>query len=536
MSSRIDRFKKRKEIKDRNQSLPLVRGLVDQALVDNLLEQPMDLKKIEDLDYSTDLNISFEISLKEADALILDLKKSLNKKRLDQLLDETKRGVVLSIAGPFGLGKIISAYDKTGGNVTTINNANNGIYAKDEDRYIRENYTHTKNSSGNQFANAGKNSSGASFTRLQMDEHQMVQDAYTGKRVKADTTSPDHIESLSQYHKNGGFMQTSEQKADFATDYENLALTDRSINKSMSDLDKQDWAAKKNADGVENKDRFDIDEKKLNAQREKGKISAETHLPTNKEKTEFYFKNAIDTGVSVGVNMGVQQAFGYLLVEFFSSSMIEIRNAYDEGLEGENLYKDIKIRLTRIGENLTHKWKNIIEEFSIGFLSGFISNLVTTIVNTFKTTTKRLVRMIREGVFSLLKALKLMLFPPAHMNFREVAHEVIKLIASGGIIIAGVALEEVIEKFLVSFPFLTPFASIAVAVIVGSITAIAMSLVAYLIDKMDILGVIKASENNFLLERLDTHIDEKLRQCESISEEIQLFLDQNTPLLLESSS
>ena len=82
MSSRIDRFKKRKEIKDRNQSLPLVRGLVDQALVDNLLEQPMDLKKIEDLDYSTDLNISFEISLKEADALILDLKKSLNKKRL----------------------------------------------------------------------------------------------------------------------------------------------------------------------------------------------------------------------------------------------------------------------------------------------------------------------------------------------------------------------------------------------------------------------------------------------------------------------
>ena len=53
----------------------------------------------------------------------------------------------------------------------------------------------------------------------------------------------------------------------------------------------------------------------------------------------------------------------------------------------------------------------------------------------------------------------------------------------GGIVIAGVALEEVVEKFVSSYPVLAPFAAIATPLIVGSLTAIAMSLVAYLIDR-----------------------------------------------------
>jgi hypothetical protein len=143
--------------------------------------------------------------------------------------------------------------------------------------------------------------------------------------------------------------------------------------------------------------------------------------------------------------------------------------------------------------------------------------------------------MIREGVFSLLKALKLILFPPADMSFVEAMHEAMKLIAAGGIIIAGVALEEVIEKLVLSVPFLAPITSIATAVIVGSLTAIAMSLVAYLIEKMDILGVMKAKQTRYILDTLDSDIDEKLKRCESISEEIDKFLSQDALSLLQSS-
>jgi hypothetical protein len=535
MSGRIDRFKKRKELIKKNQSLPFVRGVTDQELVDKLLRQGFDSDRVTSLGYSTDLNVSVEVNAEEVETLLSELRASFHKDRLEQLIDETKRGVILSIAGPFGLGKIISAYDKTGGNVTTINNANNGVYAKDEDRYRREDYTHSKNSEGKQFANAGKNSSGSIYTRSQMDENDMVQDAYTGKMKKADTTSPDHIESLSQHHKNGGFMQKSEQKADFATDEDNLALTDRSINQSMRDFDKEEWMSKKDKSGAENKDRFDIDEQKLKDKIQQGKETSARHLPSDTDKAKYYLKNSATTGLSEGAKMGAQQAFGYLLVEFFSSAIVEIKDAYNNGLEGDSLYKDIKSRLIRIGRNVADKWKGVVEGFSAGFISGFISNLITTLVNMFVTTAKRFVRMIREGVFSLLKALKLILFPPADMSFAETMHEAMKLIAAGGVVIAGVALEEVIDKLILGVPFLVPFAPVVTAVIVGSLTAIAMSLVAYLIDKMDILGVIKAQETKFILENLDKDIDEKLKKCERISEEVDGFLGESSFLLPQSS-
>lgn len=535
MNGRIYRFKKRKEIIKKNSSLPLVRGVTDQELVDNLLRQGIDNDRVASLDYSTDLNVSLEVNATEVETLLSNLRASFNKDRLEQLLGDTKRGVISSIAGPFGLGKIISAHDKMGGNVTTVHNANNGVYVNDEDRYTREDYTHSKNSEGKQFANAGKNSSGAIYTRSQMDENQMVQDAYTGKIVKADTTSPDHVESLSQYHKNGGFMQTSEQKADFATDEDNLALTDRSINQSMRDFDKEEWSSKKNEAGIKNKERFGIDEQKLKKQIKKGKETSERHLPSDIDKAKYYLKNSVATGVSEGAKMGVQQAFGYLLVEFFLSSIIEIKDVYSNGLEGDSLYKDIKIRLIRIGRSVANKWENVIEGFSSGFISGFISNIITTLVNMLVTATRRLVRMIREGVFSLLKALKLMLFPPADMSFVEAAHEAMKLFAAGGIVIAGVALEEVVEKLVLSVPFLAPFASIATAVIVGSLTAIVMSLVVYLIDQMDILGVMKAKETRYILDNLDGDIDEKIKAARNISEEIDVFLCENSLLLPQRS-
>jgi hypothetical protein len=528
MSGRIDRFKKRKEIIKKNQSLPFVRGVTDQELVEKLLRQGIDSDRMASFDYSTNPNVSLEINAAEVEALLSDLRASFNRGRLEQLLIETKRGVISSIAGPFGLGKIISAYDKDGGNVTTINNANNGVYAKDEDRYKREDYTNNKNSEGKQFANAGKNSAGAIYTRSQMDENQIVQDAYTGKAVRADTTSPDHIESLSQYHKNGGFMQKSEQKADYATDEGNLALTNRTINQSMRDFDKEDWLSKQNESGIENKERFGIDEQKLNEQIQRGKETSAKHLPSNADKATYYLKNSASTGVSEGAKMGAQQAFGYLLVEFFSSAIVEIKDAYNNGLEGDSLYKDIKTRLIRIGRNVADKWKGVIEGFSAGFISGFISNLITTLVNMFVTTAKRFVRMIREGVFSLLQALKLILFPPADVSFVETMHEAMKLIAAGGIVIAGVALEEIIEKLILGVPFLVPFAPVVTAVIVGSLTAITMSLVAYLIDKMDILGIIKAQETKFILDNLDKDIDEKLKRCESISKEVDGLLLQNS--------
>ena len=342
MSGRIERFNKRKKFLKKNQSLPFSHGVADQELVDKLLTQGADTDRSTSLDYSTDTTVVLDVDAAEVEVLLSDIRNAFTKERLEEVLSETQKGVISSIVGPFGLGKLVAAYDKAGGNVTTVNNSNNGVYAKEEDTYHRKEYTHSKSSDGRQFANAGKKSVGAVYTCSQMDEKHMVEDAYTGKQVKATATSPDHIKSLSQYHKDGGFMQTSEQKADFATDEDNLALTDRSINQSMRDFDKEEWLLKTNKSGAENRERFDIDEEKINHQIQKGIETSEKHGPSNTDKAKYYAKNTAITGIGEGAKMGAQQAFGYLLVEFFSSAITEIKSAYSNALEGDSLYSDIR--------------------------------------------------------------------------------------------------------------------------------------------------------------------------------------------------
>ncbi|AUJ69934.1 lactate permease [Pseudoalteromonas sp. NC201] len=558
MSGRIDRFKKRKEILKKNQSLPFVRGVTDQDQVGKLLSKGVDSNRLKSLNYSTDVNVSLEANSAEVESLLSELKASFHKDRLEHLLDETKRGVISSIAGPFGLGKIISAYDKTGGNVDTVHNAREGVYAtiEEKQRYDeRGDYNSSDYHGHKDYKNKNKEDS-------QLQDKGALSDSYTGNVIDENSNRHlDHTISANEVHNDAGRILAEVDGPSAANSESNLNSTSEHINNKSGKgaLTSNEFLNKLERTAPERKARIEEltgkqqltskESRELERLREHDAVDAdrmrqidenarnEYDANINKEyyTSKKFVKSTLSTGANEGVKMGVQQAFGHLLVEFFSSAMFEIKDAYTNGLEGDSLYKDIKARLIRIGRNVADKWKGAIEGFSDGFISGFISNLITTLVNMFVTTAKRFVRMIREGVFSLLKALKLILFPPANMSFVETMHEAMKLIAAGGVVIAGVALEEIIEKLILGAPLLAPFAPIATAVIIGSLTAIAMSLVAYLVDKMDIFGVIEAQETKFILESLDKDIDEKLNRCERISEEVDEFLSENSFLLPQSS-
>jgi len=482
MSNRLERFRKRKKIRNSY----TVSDEVDKKLVDVFLNSSLDKSKVDSTFNFTSNFYNMEVSSNEVEEFLSNFKQKFNDERFEQLISDCKKEIINSIVTPFGLGKIVAAYDKVGGNVTTIHNANQNIYANNKDKYKREDYTNTKNSEGKQFAGQGKNSIGSQYTKSQMDSDGNVMDAYTGKVQKADTTSPDHIESLSQYHKDGGFMQSNTEKADFATDENNLALTDRSINQSMRDFDKKDWMEKEK-DSIKNKERFNIDEKKLNKAIEKGKKTAEEHLPTNLEKAQYYAKNSIKTGMSEGVKMGMQQALGAILVEFFTALFDEIidiyKNSFSNGFDDKRFINVLKERIKRIGIRLTDKWKDFVKSFQDGAISGFISNLVTTLTNMFVTTGKRIVRIIREGIFSLFRAIKILLFPPENLSFSDALHEAKKLIASGVIISIGVILEEYVDTLIKTTVFLEPFADVLTTILIGGITGIAVSLAIYYIDK-----------------------------------------------------
>ncbi|MAD42363.1 MAG: lactate permease [Arcobacter sp.] len=480
----LDRFKKRKKLKN---SSTILNNEVDENEVNKFLNSNCDIDKVNDVYQKTKDFYDTSVSQKEAEQFLIQFKKDFNQARFDQLITDCKKDVINSIVTPFGIGHLVAAYDKTGGNVTTIHNANQKIYANKEDEYNRNNYERTKNSNGEQFAGQGKNSVGSNYTKSQMDTSGNVQDAYTGKIQKADTTSPDHIESLSQYHKDGGFMQSKKQKADFATDKDNLALTDRSINQSMRDYDKEEWAEKETEKGTKNKDRYDINEEKLQEQIEKGKTTKENHLPSNLEKDAYYAKNTAITGATEGTKMAMQQALGLVITEFFTAVFDEIidiyKNGYSTSFDDDRFFSVLKERLTRISIRIKDKWKDVAIAFKDGFISGFISNLVTVVINAFVTTGKRVVRIIREGIFSLFKAVKILIFPPENMTYEEALHEAKKLLATGLIVSIGVIVEQYIDTLIKSTAVLEPFSDILTTVFVGAITGLAITMTIYHIDK-----------------------------------------------------
>lgn len=553
MSGRIDRFNKRKKIIESNQSLPLISGVVDQDSVEALLSTGANNERLRKLDYTTDLSFTMDADPDEVKSLISDIRSEFNEKRVEQLLEETQNGIISSIVGPFGLGKLMSAYDKEGGNVDTIHNVRSDVYATDAEQIAYE----TRGDYNTHAVHSDSRYTSTNKEHSNQQKSEGINDVYSDGLINtSNKRNLDHVVSAKQTHDDPGRVLAEVETERLANIDENLRSTTETVNKSKGAKSPEEFASYLETTSLARKDRIqslknsdhpltDKEKKELQKLTELDEVDPEKIRDAGREAQEAqdieinkyygsdkFIKNTLGTGFNEGVNMGGQQAFGVLLVEFFSASFAEIRLAYNKGLEGESLYKDIKARLKRIGRKVAVKWKDAIKGFSDGFVSGFISNLITTLINVFITTGKRVVRMIREGVLSLLKALKLIMFPPQNMSYQESVHEAMKLIAAGGIVVVGVLLEESIEKLVIGVPFLAPFATIVTAVIVGSLTAIAMSLVTYLIDKIDLLGVIKIEENKYILSSLDGKIDETLKRCENIAEEIDDVLYQNTSLPL----
>lgn len=478
----ISRYQKRKQLLENSENLTLTSQTKGGQIVNNTLLKNTS-KKLEDT-----YNVDSSISAEEVKAFVKDFQKEFDEERFDKLVLDCRNEVIRSIVTPFGLGNVVAAYDKTGGNVTTVHNANQKIYANTEDEYNRNDYTNTKNSNDKQFAGQSKKSVGSNFTKSQMDSNGNVTDAYTGNTQKADTTSPDHIESLSQHHKNGAFMQDKTKKADFATDEDNLALTDRSINQSMRDFEKHEWAEKETEKGIKNKDKFDIDEKKLDKEVKKGKKTSENHLPTDMEKTKYYAKKSAITGMNEGAKMGMQQALGLVITEFFTALFDEIsdiyKNGFSYGFEDDRFFIVLKDRLKKIATRISARWEDAAIAFKDGFISGFISNLATTVINMFVTTGKRVVRIIREGIFSLFRAVKMLINPPENMTYEEAMHEASKLLATGVLISLGLLLEEYVDKLIIEpTPILKPYADVITTILIGTLTGLAVTMTVYYLDK-----------------------------------------------------
>jgi hypothetical protein len=500
----VDRFKKRKKIIG---SISVYES-VDKELVNEFLNSEVDENKVEAsfkiVDEHHDFKYDFTVSKEESKEFLEQFKKDFNQERFDKLIIDCKKEVINSIVNPFGLGKIIAAYDKDGGNVNTIHNVRDGIYATESEKKAYDNkeaYNSDDYHKDTNYININKK-----YSENRKEGNAI--DYMTGEKLDLkESHDLDHVKSAKEIHDDAGRVLAEIDGKVLANTDTNLKPTTATKNRSKKADDMQTFLAKKNErlkkmNELKSKnDLSPLEQNELKKLEELVKIDDKKALEIDKKAREEidskinkayytsgkFVKNTATASLNEGSKMGMQQAIGLVMTEFFTALFDEIldiyKNGFSNGFEDDRFFIVLKERLKNIALKIQAKWKDVAIAFKDGFLSGFISNLVTTAINMFVRTGKRVVRIIREGIYSLFRAVKMLIFPPENMTYEEAMHEAKKVIASGLIISLGVIAEQYIDTLIKGSVVLEPFSDILTTIFVGAITGLAVTMTVYYIDK-----------------------------------------------------
>lgn len=539
MSSAIERFRERKQIQASASKLRLVSTSPSKP---KRIEEPVDEEFVNAPAYGDHLKLNSKVTEDDVQKLLADLSKQFEAQKFDTMVGGLKTSVLQNIAGPFGLGKFISAYDKTGGNVDTVHNVRKGIYGTDKEkkRYEeRGEYDDRPYHSHDDYIAANR-------AMKEKFENGSLVDEYTGEKFSKSTQndsqlkrSLDHVVSAREVHEDAGRVLAGLDEPKLANKAENFAATAKTINSSKKASKPEDFLLKLQSEAKARKAEIAALEKKGEAltDHEKGHLTklrkqdkvkaklleaktAEARAAIDSEINRTYYTSAkfagsaAKSGGKEGAKAGIQQAFGEILVEFFAAVFDELNDLYRNGKSEQTILREIGARFKKIKKRVLGKWKNVLVAFKDGFISGLLSSLLTTLINAFVTTGQRLVRMIRQGFMSLLSAIKMLLFPPKGMTRRQAMHESSKLVVSAGIVVGGIALEEVVSKQLAAVPGINLIGEAVTGALVGSATALVTAFACYLLDRADFFNVNRDAREKAIGTMLDSSRTSRLAEIE----------------------
>ncbi|MFT2159828.1 hypothetical protein [Pseudomonas putida] len=550
MTDRIDRFKARRQLQARLRDQTDLVVLPEPADALALLQAPVDESRVEQAFGALSLELQVNVSEDQIDAAMHDFSKSLTEERFAQLLRESRREVLQAVAVPFGLGRVLAVYDKTGGNVDTIHNARQGVYASDEarDAYAELPKKMDKPTKDSFHSDSRYKDKNATDTKAQAEG--TLKDAYTGVEFgpkATDKRNLDHTISAAEIYRDPGRVLADLEAVPLANAESNLNPTKASFNQfkgkqkveaMVASLQKQSPERRARITELQARSELTTKEKnelalhlqkqaiadnpdKILAKDEAARKEYESKLNKAYYDSDKFRDELIGTSAKEGGKMAFQQAFGLMLVEFFAATFDELRDFYRNGVSQDGWWPELRARLERVAKRVGSKWKEALAAGGAGFVAGVLANVITVLLNTFMKTSKRVIRMFREGFMSLLRALRMLAVPPEGMTFREGAHEALKLVCAGAVVIGGVALEEVIEKYIMTVPGLNLIGPMVSAVIIGALTGLTSLFVVYMVDRLDPLGVNRSRE----LETLHKHLDTELAGVMGRNDNLLLTLE-----------
>jgi hypothetical protein len=416
---------------------------------------------------------------------IASARAALRNQRVDDLVASCREQTLQQLIGPFGLTRAIFN-DTAGGNVTTQHNAEQGIFAKESERYDRSDYDY-------QQARRRKTSEAVSNGSMNSQE---FTDGYTGQKAQTKRTNEngklalnaelDHTIPLTELHRNGGWIKDREGRSQIASAPGNLHFTTHETNRRKGGRPAEQALCSENG----------FDSERIEPIIASAREAVDTHMPTTGERVIYHGKEIAKTGgVEFGKN-GLRRALGVLLVEFANGTYLEISAIMRERLAAENAVDRIIEGMRRTLERVQAKLGPAVDAFLAGGVQGFVSNLLTFIINSVVTTSAKVVSIIRESIQAVWEALKLVIAPPPGTPPLEVARAATKLIAAAVTTALGMLVEVSVKGFVATIPVLAPIADGLSTAVTGILTGVATAMTIYAVDRL--FDWLSASSTEFL--------------------------------------
>jgi len=420
---------------------------------------------------------------------------------------ELENTVVKTLTTSFGLDFLLFK-DKRGGDVDTVHNARQGVYASttEEQKYQQR----------GDYDSAAYHKDSAYIERGQLDKERQqagtLEDAYRQKPMAAhDKRDLDHVIAAKEIHHDAGRVLAGLEGMTLANTDSNFTSTHRSINRSKQDKPVEDFLVylktaipAQEAGLQKQKERLAQLPRNTPAQQDKyrrleddirGKENKLEQLksvdPESMRKVDREARAAYETSVNKayytsskfinatavaagksGLMMGTRQMLGLVLAEVW----FELREQFPRILEKVKSGFEFKAFIDLMTDTLKNIWERIctrftdfLIQFKDGVFAGILSSVSTTILNIFATSQKMIVKLIREMWSSLVQAIKMIAFNPEKLSTVDLIKGVSNVLAVGVSTVVGTMLYSALVPVL-NFPFGAELAAFISALSTGILT------------------------------------------------------------------
>jgi hypothetical protein len=420
---------------------------------------------------------------------------------------ELEKTVVNSLVTSFGLDFLLFK-DKEGGNVDTIHNVRNGVWATDAEQQRYQQRGEYEGAAYHQhptYIAAGKQDK-------TLHNEGTLHDPYRKQTMGSnEKRNLDHVISAKEVHDDAGRVLAGLNGVELANQSSNLQSTLETINKSKKQSPVDEYLQKlpgliatheatlandrrrletlpRNTPQEQQKaraleDKIRKTENKVTKLKEidpeaMRKRDAEARAPYDQQINSTYYtsskflrQTACAAG-SAGVAMGTRQMLGLVMAEVWFELREQLPVLLDKlkhQFRFEAFVESISLTLKGIWKRVKERFNDFLIAFKDGVFAGVLGSLTTTVFNILATTQVMAVKIIREIWGQLVKAIKLIIFNPDQLSFVELCQAVASLVSVGAATVVGsMAYAQLIP--VCSFPFGAELAAFASALVTGVVT------------------------------------------------------------------